>query len=68
MSIFEKINLATLQVKKKAEENKLYGFKLLNCVYNQVDFCFRGLTCKQQDTIIMRIYDNLERNNIKFYF
>lgn len=68
MSIFEKINLATLQVKKKAEENKLYGFKLLNCVYNQVEFCFKDLTKKQQDTIIMRIYDNLERTNVKFYF
>lgn len=68
MSIFEKIKLATIQVKKKAEENKLYGFTLLTCVYDQVEFCFKDLTEKQQDTIIERIYDNLERNNIKFYF
>jgi len=68
MNIFEKINLATLQVKKKAEENRFYGVKLLTCVYDQVDFCFKDLTENQQDIIIERIYDNLERANIKFYF
>jgi hypothetical protein len=66
--IFKRLSHSTSNIKKHIEGVKLYGYPLLSYIFDEVDSRFKEYSDNQKDIIIMRIYDNLEREGGQFYF
>lgn len=60
--IFKRIKRCTEDIEEEITLDKtIYGFKLLNYVFDKVDEFFEEYDCDDQWILIMRVYDNIER-------
>lgn len=62
--IFKRIKRCTEVIEEKITFDKIYGFELLSYVFDKVDEFFKEYDSKGQDTLIMRVYDNIERGQL----
>jgi hypothetical protein len=70
--IFKRIKRCTEVIEEKITFDKInknvfsssYGFELLSYVFDKVDEFFKEYDSKDQDTLIMRVYDNIERGQL----
>jgi len=68
MSIFKKIKETTLLIEKDITENKLYGYDIVDSLFDGVEKIFPDIPRRNKDIITMRICDNLEKKGISFSF
>jgi hypothetical protein len=68
MTIFKKITEATLLIEKDITENKLYGYGIIDSLFDGVEKIFPDISKRDEDIIMMRICDNLEKKGISFSF
>ena len=61
-NIYFRIKKSSAFIINKVKAENIYGFQLINEVYNIVDNDFKDVSDKKQDIIIMRIWDNIDRN------
>jgi hypothetical protein len=62
--IFKRIKYCTEIIEKKIIFDKIYGFELLNYIIYVVEEFFKEYDAKDQDTLIVRIHDNIERGRL----
>ena len=62
--IFKRIRQVTEFIEDEIIFSNIGNFVLLGVIFDEVDKAFQEFTRKQQDTLIMRIYDNLERGQL----
>ena len=73
MSIFKKITEkkiteATLLIEKDITENERYGYDIVTSLLNGVEKIFPNISKSDEDIIIDKIIDNLEKKGISFSF
>ena len=73
MSIFKKITEkkiteATLLIEKDITENERYGYDIVTSLLNGVEKVFPDISKSDEDIIIDKIIDNLEKKGISFSF
>ena len=65
-NIYTKIKDATLSMTNKIKAKDLYGHAIVNELFKEVDNNFKDLPYEKRDIIIIRVWDNIERDrNIK---
>ena len=69
-NIYKRMEICRNVLQYKIKTDKIYGFALLNALYEVVENVFSDLDSNKQDIVIMRIYDMLERDKdcAKFHF
>ena len=60
--VFAKIKKCTQKVKNEILSKGIDGHALLNYIFESIDKEFKILDSKNTDIIVMRIYDNIEKN------
>ena len=73
MSIFKKITEkkiteATLLIEKDITENERYGYDIVNSLLDGVEKVFPDISKSDEDIIMDKIIDNLEKKGISFSF
>ena len=68
MSIFKKITEATLLIKKDIIENERYGYDIVTSLLDGVEKVFPDISKSDEDIIMDKIIDNLEKKGISFSF
>lgn len=68
MTIFEKITEATLLIEKDIKENKRYGYGIIDSLFDGVEKIFPDISKSDEDIIIDKIIDNLEKKGISLSF
>lgn len=61
MTIFKKITEATLLIEKDIIKKNRYGYDIIDSLFDGVEKVFPDIPESDENTIIMRILDNLER-------
>jgi hypothetical protein len=61
-NIYSRIKKSSNFIINKVKTENIYGFQLITELYNIVDNDFKDISDKKQDIIIMRLWDNLDRN------
>lgn len=60
--VFTRIKYSINEIVKKVEESpKLYGYPLISLLFDTVEQNFKDYNSNQQDLILMRLIDSLER-------
>ncbi len=62
--IFKRLSRVTEFVEDEIIYSNIGNLVLLGVVFDAVEKAFKEFTGDQQDTLIMRIYDNLERGQL----
>lgn len=68
MTISKKITEATLLIEKDIIENERYGYDIVTSLLDGVEKIFPNISKSDEDIIMDKIIDNLEKKGISFSF